>query len=528
MRVRSALGLALPLLVVCFPASAAASVAALERREAASATDSVGFKGAIPSCTAGKKVLGTGVNPTSNGQLALKTVRPNAALTNVTVQASEDEDGFAGNWQVVGYAQCAVPPAGLERIAVTSAGTSANKTVTATCSPGKQVTGVGGDITGGGGQVALDDLQPNPAMTDVTVQGVEDEDGTTDSWSVTAYAICSFPVEGLERVLAKTGSTSATKSVTVACPPGKQVLGAGGLLSGGAGRLLSTVSTGTAMTHVTVRGIEDDDGTATSWLARAFAICANTAVRVFNTTATNSAASKSTSATCPAGKVQTGGGGEITGGGGQVRFDQPGGAGSALGMEDGNGTSALWYARAFSICHTALAGREALLASGALNSTNPKSTLRACPDGKLLTNAAAASYDANGTSFGNHIILDDITPNPALTGMFATAFEDESGTAASWRVNAYAICATPPPGLELVAAQSSETSPPSNSATATCPLGKTLLGTGADLSGAIGEVVIEDIRPDVLLRSVTATAAEDETGVTSEWFVRALAICADA
>jgi len=37
----------------------------------------------------------------------------------------------------------------------------------------------------------MDDIRPNPARTSVTVQGLEDEDGTTADWSLAAYAICA-------------------------------------------------------------------------------------------------------------------------------------------------------------------------------------------------------------------------------------------------------------------------------------------------------------------------------------------------
>ena len=52
------------------------------------------------------------------------------------------------------------------------------------------------------------------------------------------------------------------------------------------------------------------------------------------------------------------------------------------------------------------------------------------------------------------MILDDIKPNAALTSATATAIEDGDGFDSSWKLSAYAICADPPPGLELVAASS--------------------------------------------------------------------------
>ena len=57
-----------------------------------------------------------------------------------------------------------------------------------------------------------------------------------------------------------------------------------------------------------------------------------------------------------------------------------------------------------------------------------------------------------------------------------------------------AICATPPGGLQLVTA-TSPTSSASKGVTATCPTGKRVLGTGADLAGGLGQVVLTTSPP---------------------------------
>jgi hypothetical protein len=63
--------------------------------------------------------------------------------------------------------------------------------VTAACAPGFKVHGLGGDITGGAGQVTMDDLPRQTSLDSVTVTGVEDENGTAANWSLRAYAICA-------------------------------------------------------------------------------------------------------------------------------------------------------------------------------------------------------------------------------------------------------------------------------------------------------------------------------------------------
>lgn len=81
---------------------------------------------------------------------------------------------------------------GLERVAATSATHSPDwQGVAATCPSGKGVLGAGADITGGEGQVVLDDVSPSSTLTYVFALGFEDQDGTTANWSITAYAICA-------------------------------------------------------------------------------------------------------------------------------------------------------------------------------------------------------------------------------------------------------------------------------------------------------------------------------------------------
>ena len=54
-------------------------------------------------------------------------------------------------------------------------------------------TALGGEITGGLGQVAMDDLIPNTTTNRATVKGYEDDNGTTSNWWLRAYAICASP-----------------------------------------------------------------------------------------------------------------------------------------------------------------------------------------------------------------------------------------------------------------------------------------------------------------------------------------------
>jgi hypothetical protein len=118
---------------------------------------------------------------------------PNAALTSVQVNASEDDDGFDGSWSLTAYAICANPPPGLALVSASSAPSSSFKGATATCPSSKNLLGTGGLVLGGEGQIVIDDLRPTKTLKSVTVFGVEDQSGYASNWTANAYAICANP-----------------------------------------------------------------------------------------------------------------------------------------------------------------------------------------------------------------------------------------------------------------------------------------------------------------------------------------------
>jgi hypothetical protein len=88
-------------------------------------------------------------------------------------------------------------------------------------------------------------------------------------------------------------------------------------------------------------------------------------------------------------------------------------------------------------------------------------------------------------------------------------------------------------GLQRVEAESEEDSVSSKQATARCPEGKVLVGTGFDIFGGKGgtspnqqtDVMMDFVIPGST--SVTAAAYEDEA-TSANWSVKAIAICATA
>jgi hypothetical protein len=519
--------------------SAFGAVAAHELNGAPSAAvNSRAEKSATAGCPSGKQLVGAGGNKSAAaaGQVGLTAITPHINPGEVFVIGREDESGFAGNWGLTAYAICAAPPPGLQRIAATSASNSTNKGVTATCPTGKKVLGAAGQITPATGQVSLAAIRPNSTLTSVTVIGAEDGTGFGGSWSVTAYAICANPPAGLQRIVATSASNSSAKDATATCPAGKGVVGTGGEITGGAGQVTLEIlapSPADGTGGVYALAFEDDTGFAGNWRVTAYAICAAVSKRVVAQSATNSS-NKGLFAQCPGSLRTTGVGGDITGSPGQVPLvyvgptDATATRASAGGAEDETGFSGNWFVRAYAICATPLSGLEIVAIQSPTGSGSFDSVQAFCPAGKKLVGAGG---DVGG--FGQ-VVLDGVIPFPTLGGVTARAEEDPNGYAGTWFVRAWAICATPPPGLQLVSVHSGSSSS-NKSVTATCPAGKNLLGAGGHITDgsaaepANGKVVLDDVRPDALLRSVTVTglAAETGGGVSDIFSVAAHAICAN-
>ena len=126
------------------------------------------------------------------GTLVLYHV-PNAALTAATATGTEHEE-FNGDWGLAADSVCANPPPGLQLIkAQIQSDSEELKIVTATCPAGKNLLSTGAEVTGGSGEIVIDDVRPAAALTNVTVTGIEDDSGTVFDWNVTAYAICANP-----------------------------------------------------------------------------------------------------------------------------------------------------------------------------------------------------------------------------------------------------------------------------------------------------------------------------------------------
>jgi hypothetical protein len=122
-------------------------------------------------------------------------------------------------------ASAALP--GLQRVFATSAYDSSNsKGISVNCPQGK-LLGPGARVNGGEGNVTINTILPLGDLNGVFVIAVEHA-AYGGNWSVTAEAVCADPLPGLEMVTRATPSTTnQQQSVTVSCPAGKNIIGAG-------------------------------------------------------------------------------------------------------------------------------------------------------------------------------------------------------------------------------------------------------------------------------------------------------------
>ncbi len=253
---------------------ASASPAGLQRVTRSSLNDSLPAKDRFAGCPTGTSVLGGGgrIFP-SNGQVMLDGVTLDAPLGGVTARGFEDADGTSLHWQVDTFAVCANPLPGLHQVdAVSTESSNSRRQVVAQCPAGQQVVGAGAE-TDSGGEVAITSIAPS--LTGVLAAGQELGNGTANTWTITAHAMCADPVPGLELRTFTGDSLSDNHGVVMSCPAGKKVLGMGGETLNGAGRVvLDDLTPSTTLSSVSVGAREIQGGTAASWSVKAFALCA--------------------------------------------------------------------------------------------------------------------------------------------------------------------------------------------------------------------------------------------------------------
>jgi len=157
------------------------------------------------------------------------------------------------------------------------------KTAVASCSDtAKDLLGTGFDIVGGGGEVTVTAVVPYagaaPYADSVTVIANEDDDYSTGTWHVKAYAICgTLPSETVVQSSDTSSNSNVAQGKSQTCPSDRYNTG-GGTYAHNYPRDLHPSPfmpaghyNGVDMVNGNV--YEDDDGTPNNWYMSLYAVC---------------------------------------------------------------------------------------------------------------------------------------------------------------------------------------------------------------------------------------------------------------
>jgi hypothetical protein len=233
------------------------------------------------NCPAGQVVLGGGVG-TGNPHVIISAAKPvsDATGSGFTVTAQEDQFGVAGTWAVQAFAYCAVAPPGYQVVAglptAVSSPTFGNAT---SCPAGTLAIGMGGEITGGAGQVDLGLLVPgvaNGPASSVEALAKEDADGFAGTYTESVYAICASQRAAGDliavRSIAAGGVTAG--GTTAMCPSGLQATAGGGFTAATGTRVQSILPDFAAPPRSVTVNATAAVQQSQPWAVTAYAFCA--------------------------------------------------------------------------------------------------------------------------------------------------------------------------------------------------------------------------------------------------------------
>lgn len=230
------------------------------------------------TCPAGKKVYGAGgYVETVNGGAVIDEMVPSLDLSHVTVVSVESTP--LTWWYTTGLARCAEPVRNLQRSSYrTDTDSTSPKNAYAYCPQNLKVYGLGFEIVDAQGKVTVDDLEIDVNLQYVNVGAYEIGAGTTEPWSLVAYAICGNEADTMTRTDAAEPTTGDNpviikQAATPSCAPGTTVTGIGGEITGGVGGVsYGRITFGPGGADATAR----TNGSATpSWSLAVHAVCAS-------------------------------------------------------------------------------------------------------------------------------------------------------------------------------------------------------------------------------------------------------------
>lgn len=240
--------------------------------------------------------------------------------------------------------------------------------------------------------------------------------------------------------------------------------------------------------------------------------------------AAESSADKSALASCPAGKVVTGGGGFLPAGSsaaGRVGLDRleplANGTGFIATMREVGAVNFAgdWGLQALAQCATAPAGYQVVVATGALGT---EYVTASCGTKKVIGMGGRIN-----SGLGD-VVLDQVVPSFDLTSVTVRAVTVQGASPAGWSATSIAVCANAPAGLERVVVTGTSASDPSDTHLKACPAGKGLYSAGADINAGNGQVLLTAINLTGG-NTVRVRADEDADGFAGSWSLNGYGIC---
>ncbi|GIH03147.1 hypothetical protein Rhe02_12140 [Rhizocola hellebori] len=256
-------------------------------------------------------------------------------------------------------------------------------------------------------------------------------------------------------------------------------------------------------------------------------------VRISATSVNDSSDPKTVTAHCPDETVLLSAGYQINGATGEAVVDDlplTNSASVTVVAYEEDPFAGNWNLTAYAICAEELSGLERITEISSTESQGFKGATVACDIGKALIGGGFVITGATGEA-----LIDDILPSSNVGlephTVAVTAYETDLDYPANWSVTTHATCAYPPTGLIRRSATSTTSSADSRSVTASCLGDEVLVGAGYQIHGGLGDVVIDDMRPNgdatTAPTSVTLSAYETDPNFLTDWDITAHAVCAD-
>jgi hypothetical protein len=236
----------------------------------------------------------------------------------------------------------------------------------------------------------------------------------------------------------------------------------------------------------------------------------------------NSSAKKVVTPTCPQNTVPLGGGAEIDDGGAGVRLisSYPSDDGWVVfAHEVADGYDGNWSMRGWAICAPPPPGYQQVESDLEEGSEFSAAASVQCTGGRKVLGIGGTGVFGSGRA-----MLDTIKPTPTLDGVKVEVFAGPGEVTEPLAARAWAVCATPGFGLQMVSLSTPTSSSSYKTISVGCPPGTDAHGVSASLSGAMGGAHIDGM--SVFSIGVYAEARENPIGYRGSWKLDVIAICA--